>query len=328
MKNIHKSYLIMALFSSVLTSCNSSKQEFDATGVFEAEEVIVSAESSGKLLNFKVSEGDNLKIGQEIGQIDCQNISLQKSQVQASISAMKLRQNEATPQVQILVSQAESQRAMLATQKQQLLVFEKERKRIQNLVDAEATPVKQLDDVVGQIEVLKKQMDGTQSQIAVINQQIASQKEQVQIQNRGVLSESQPLQVRISQIEEQLGHCKITNPISGTVLVKYAEEQEVTGLGKPLYKLANLETMTLRAYIAGTQLGQVKVNQAVKVFIDNGKDSYKEMKGTISWISSKSEFTPKTIQTKDERANLVYAAKVQVKNDGFIKIGMYGEVRF
>ena len=313
---------------SLLTACNSSKQEFDSTGVFEAEEIIVSAESSGKLLDFKVSEGDNLKLGQEIGQIDCQNISLQKAQVQASISAMKLRQNEATPQVQILVSQAESQRAMLATQKQQFAVFEKERKRIQNLVNAEATPVKQLDDVVGQIEILRKQMDGTQSQIAVINQQIASQKEQVQIQNRGVLSESQPMQVRISQIEEQLGHCKITNPMAGTVLVKYAEEQEITGMGKPLYKLANLETMTLRAYIAGTQLGQVKVNQAVKVFIDNGKDSYKEMTGTISWISSKSEFTPKTIQTKDERANLVYAAKIQVKNDGFIKIGMYGEVRF
>lgn len=328
MKNIHKSYLIMALFCSLLTACNSSKQEFDATGVFEAEEVIVSAESSGKLLNFKVSEGDNLTVGQEIGQIDCQNINLQKSQVQASISAMKLRQNEAAPQVQILVSQAESQRAMMATQKQQLAVLEKERKRIQNLVDAEATPAKQLDDVVGQIEILRKQMEGSQSQIAVINQQITSQKEQVKIQNRGVLSESQPLQVRISQIEEQLGHCKITNPVAGTVLVKYAEQQEITGMGKPLYKLANLETMTLRAYIAGTQLGKIKVNQAVKVFIDNGKDSYKEMVGTISWISSKSEFTPKTIQTKDERANLVYAAKVKVKNDGFIKIGMYGEVKF
>ena len=328
MKNIHKSYLIMALCCSLLTACDSSKQEFDATGVFEAEEVIVSAESSGKLLNFKVSEGDNLTEGQEIGLIDCQNINLQKSQVQASIAAMKLRQNEATPQVQILISQAESQRAMMATQKQQLSVLEKERKRIQNLVDAEATPAKQLDDVVGQIEILRKQMEGSQSQIAVINQQITSQKEQVKIQNRGILSESQPLQVRISQIEEQLGHCKIMNPVAGTVLVKYAEQQEMTGMGKPLYKLANLETMTLRAYIAGTQLGQVKVNQAVKVFIDNGKDSYKEMVGTISWISSKSEFTPKTIQTKDERANLVYAAKVQVKNDGFIKIGMYREVRF
>jgi HlyD family secretion protein len=328
MKNIHKLYFIIALSVSVLISCNSTKQEFDATGVFEAEEIIVSAESSGKLLSFKINEGDDLKLGQEIGQIDCQNINLQKSQVQASIAAMKLRQNEANPQVQILVSQVESQRTFLAIQKQQLAVLEKERKRFQNLVDAQAVPAKQVDDIVGQVEILRKQMEGTQSQIAVINQQIASQKQQVQLQNRGILSETQPMQVRISQIEEQLGHCKISNPVAGTVLVKYAEQEEVTGMGKPLYKLANLETMTLRTYIAGTQLGQVKVNQAVKIFIDNGKDSYKEMTGTISWISSKSEFTPKTIQTKDERANLVYATKIKVKNDGFVKIGMYGEVKF
>jgi HlyD family secretion protein len=324
MKNILR---ILIMISS-LTSCNSSKQEFDATGVFEAEEIIISAESSGKLLSFKVAEGDNLKVGQVLGQIDCQNINLQKTQAQANIAALKLKENNATPQVQILASQAESQKAFLATQKQQLMVLEKERKRYQNLVDAQAVPTKQLDDLVGQVEVLRKQMEVTQSQIAVINQQITSQKQQVKIQNRGILSETEPLKVRISQIEEQLGHCQITNPVSGTVLVKYAEEQEVTGMGKPLYKLANLETMTLRAYIAGTQLGQVKVNQTVKVFIDNGEESYKEMKGTISWISSKSEFTPKTIQTKDERANLVYATKIKVKNDGFIKIGMYGEVRF
>jgi HlyD family secretion protein len=328
MKKITKTYLLIITLSIGLFACNKSKNEFDATGVFEAEEVIISAESSGKLLSFKLDEGDDLKAGQEIGQIDCAGISLQKSQVQASISSLKLKENEANPQVQILITQAESQRAMLATQKQQLAVLEKERKRLQNLVDAEAVPSKQLDDVVGQMEILRKQMEGTQSQIAVINQQIASQKEQVKIQNRGILSESQPLQVRVAQFDEQLGKCKIVNPFNGTVLVKYAESQEVTNTGKPLYKLANLELMTLHAYIAGTQLGQVKVNQPVKVFIDNGKDSYKEMAGTITWISSKSEFTPKTIQTKDERENLVYAVKVKVKNDGFVKIGMYGEVRF
>lgn len=327
MKTTYKTYLITALVLGI-SACKSSKDDFDATGVFEAEEVIVSAESNGKLINFNVSEGDNLKIGQEIGQIDCQNINLQKAQTQASIAALKMKQNEASPQIQILEKQIESQKAVLATQKEQIIILQKEQKRLQNLVKAEAVPTKQLDDVEGQIEILKKQMESTQSQIAVINQQMASQKEQVAIQNRGILSESQPLQVRVSQIEEQLGHCKIINPIEGTVLVKYAEAQEVTGMGKPLYKIANLSTMTLRAYIAGTQLGQVKVNQPVKIFIDNGKDSYKEMQGTISWISSKSEFTPKTIQTKDERANLVYAAKIKVKNDGFIKIGMYGEVKF
>ena len=327
MKKRFKIYLIITLIGG-MNACNSDKKEFDATGVFEAEEVIVSAESSGKLINFKVSEGDNLTKGQEIGLVDCQNINLQKAQVEASISALKLKQNDANPQILIFKKQAESTKAILATQKQQLTILEREHKRIQNLVEGNAATPKQLDDIMGQVDILKKQMEGTQSQLAVIAQQITSQKEQVQIQNRGILSETQPLTLRVSQIEEQLGHCRIINPTNGIVVVKYAEEQEVTGMGKPLYKIANLEIMTLRAYIGGTQLGQVKVNQSVKVFIDNGKNTYKEMKGTISWISSKSEFTPKTIQTKDERENLVYATKIKVKNDGFIKIGMYGEVKF
>ena len=327
MKTTYKTYFVTALIFG-LAACKSSKDDFDATGVFEAEEVIVSAEAAGQLTNFTISEGDVLKVGQTIGEVDCQNIDLQKAQVQASISALKLKQNEASPQTQILAKQIEGQKAVFATQKEQLSVLEKEKGRIQNLVKAEAVPTKQLDDIVGQIDILKKQMESTQSQMAIITQQIASQNEQVKLQNRGILSETQPLQVRVSQIEEQLGHCKVINPIDGTVLVKYAEAQEVTGMGKPLYKIANLETMTLRAYIAGTQLGQVKVNQPVKIFIDNGKETYKEMTGTISWIASKAEFTPKTIQTKDERENLVYAAKIKVKNDGFIKIGMYGEVKF
>jgi HlyD family secretion protein len=320
-------YLTFAIILMGLVACNSNKQEFDATGVFEAEEIVVSSEAGGKLMNFSVSEGDVLKAGQEVAQIDCQNINLQKSQVQASIAAMKLRENSADPQIKILRSQVESQKSLMATQKQQLDVLEKERQRFQKLVTAEAAPAKQLDDLVGQMDVLRKQIEGTQSQISVLNAQMDAQKEQVSIQNRGVLSETQPLQMRIAQIDDQLGRCRIINPNNGTVLVKYANAQEVTGAGKPLYKLADLENMTLRAYISGTQLGQVKVNQTVKVFIDNGKDSYKEMDGVVSWISSKSEFTPKTIQTKDERENLVYATKIKVKNDGFVKIGMYGEVK-
>jgi HlyD family secretion protein len=327
MKQNILSYLIIALSVGYLSACQNAKDEFDATGVFEAEEIIISSESNGKLLNFNVEEGSELKAGQEIGRVDCEGINLQKTQVQASIEALKLKQNEASPQVQILLTQVESQKSILATQRQQLAVLEKERKRIQNLVDAEAAPTKQLDDVVGQMEILKKQMESTQSQISVVNQQIASQKAQVQIQNRGLMSETQPLKVRIAQIDDQLGRCKIINPINGTILVKYAEEQEMTATGKALYKIADLSQMTLRAYVSGTQLGQIKVNQPVKVYIDNGKDSYKEMAGVISWISNKSEFTPKTIQTKDERTNLVYAVKIRVKNDGFLKIGMYGEVK-
>lgn len=322
-----KTYLLSAILLAVFLACNSSKSEFDATGVFEAEEVIISAEANGKLLNFAISEGDNLTAGQTIGNIDCQGVALQKSQVQASMNALKLKANDARPQVEILAKQVESQRATLTTQKAQLSVLEREYRRIQNLVKAEAVPAKQLDDIDGQIDILKKQMESTQSQIAVTSQQMASQKAQVGIQNRGILSEEQPLAVRVSQIDEQLGKCKIINPVAGTVLVKYANENEVAAMGKALYKIADMRTMTLRAYLAGTQLGQVKVNQPVKVFIDNGKDGYKEMSGVVSWISSKAEFTPKTIQTQDERANLVYATKVKVKNDGFLKIGMYAELK-
>ncbi len=328
MNKISINILTIALIISLLTSCKSSDNEYDATGVFEAEEVIVSAESTGKLLNFTASEGDNLKASQEVAQIDCENIGLQKSQVQASISALNMKQNEAGPQIQILAKQADNQRAMLNTQKAQWRVLDKEKARLTKLVAAEAAPQKQWDDIDGQMDILEKQMESTQSQIALTNQQIASQKAQVGIQNRGILSESQPLKVRIAQIDEQLSRCKVINPFDGTILVKYTQNQEVVGAGKPIYKLADLNNMVLRAYIAGTQLGQVKVNQPVKVFIDNGKDGYKELPGTISWISSKSEFTPKTIQTKDERANLVFATKIKVKNDGFLKIGMYGEVKF
>ncbi len=323
-----KEITIILLIISVLVSCKSSDQDFDATGVFEAEEVIVSAESTGKLLNFTASEGDNLKANQIIANIDCDNIDLQKAQVQASISALKMKQNEAGPQIQILQKQADNQRAMLNTQKAQWRVLDKEKARLTKLVAAEAAPQKQWDDIDGQMDILEKQMESTQSQIALTNQQIVSQKAQIGIQNRGILSETQPLKMRVAQIEEQLGRCKVVNPFEGTVLVKYTQNQEVVAAGKPIYKLADLNNMVLRAYLAGTQLGLVKVNQTVKVFIDNGKDNYKELSGVISWISNKSEFTPKTIQTKDERANLVYAVKIKVKNDGFVKIGMYGELRF
>lgn len=184
-----------------------------------------------------------------------------------------------------------------------------------------------MDDVEGQIDVLKKQIEATESQVSVLNQQIKSQQLQVSIQNRGVLSERKPLEERIAQMDDQLQRCSITNPIDGTVLVKYATTDEMTATGKALYKIANLSTLTLRAYITGDQLAKIKLNQPVKVFVDNGKETYKEMSGIVTWIASKAEFTPKTIQTKDERANLVYATKIKVKNDGYLKIGMYGEVK-
>lgn len=307
--------------------CKSSDQDFDASGVFEADEVIISSESVGKILRFDVEEGSELKAGQVIGSVDCKNLSLQKAQVEASISALGQKTNDAAPQTQIVREQLISQQRQIATQREQLRILERERKRIDNLVKAEAVPAKQLDDIEGQIDILKKQIEATESQVSVLNQQIKSQQQQVSIQNRGVLSERKPLEERIAQVDDQLQRCTITNPIDGTVLVKYAAAEEVTATGKALYKIANLSTLTLRAYITGDQLGKVKLNQPVKVFVDNGKDAYKEVSGTVTWIASKAEFTPKTIQTKDERANLVYAAKIKVKNDGYLKIGMYGEIK-
>jgi HlyD family secretion protein len=323
---MNRTYLSLFLFIG-LAACNGDNQEFDASGVFEADEVIISSESVGKILRFEVEEGTELKAGQVIGSVDCKNLSLQKAQVEASIDALGQKTNDAAPQTQIIREQLVLQQRQIATQREQLRILERERKRIENLVKAEAVPAKQLDDVEGQIDVLKKQIEATESQVSVLNQQIKSQQQQVSIQNRGVLSERKPLEERIAQMDDQLQRCSITNPIDGTVLVKYATADEMTATGKALYKIANLSTLTLRAYITGDQLAKIKLNQPVKVFVDNGKESYKEVSGTVTWIASKAEFTPKTIQTKDERANLVYATKIKVKNDGYLKIGMYGEVK-
>ena len=323
MKKLFCSILVITLVSA----CKSGDQVFDATGVFEATETIVSSESNGKILTFNVEEGSVLTANQLIGTIDCQNLGLQKAQVEASMEALSEKRNDASPQTQILKEQINAQVAQIVAQKEQLKNLEKEKGRLQNLVKADAIPTKQLDDLTGQYEVLKKQISAMETNVGVLRQQIKSQEAQVGIQNRGILSEKKPLMERVAQIEDQIKRCSIVNSTPGTVLVKFAEANEVTAMGKPLYKIADMENMVLRAYITGDQLAKIKTNQTVKVFVDKGKDEYKELSGVVEWIASKAEFTPKTIQTKDERANLVYATKIKVKNDGFLKIGMYGEVK-
>lgn len=323
MKKLFYSILVITLVSA----CKSGDQGFDATGVFEATETIVSSESNGKILTFNVEEGSVLTANQLIGTIDCQNLGLQKAQVEASMNALSEKRNDASPQTQILKEQINAQVAQIAAQKEQLKNLEKEKGRLQNLVKADAIPTKQLDDLTGQHEVLKKQISAMETNVGVLRQQIKSQEAQVGIQNRGILSEKKPLMERVAQIDDQIKRCSIVNSTPGTVLVKFAEANEVTAMGKPLYKIADMENMVLRAYITGDQLSKIKTNQTVKVFVDKGKDEYKELSGVVEWIATKAEFTPKTIQTKDERANLVYATKIKVKNDGFLKIGMYGEVK-
>lgn len=327
MKSIIKLATVSALIIAT-ASCNNNKNSFDATGSFEADEVIVSAEQSGKIIQFNIAEGQSLDSNAVIGQIDVTALNIQKEQTKASVNAIKERVNNATPQVEILQSQIVTQKAQIQTLKQQLAVLNKEVTRTQNLVNADAATQKQLDDLTGQQSILQKQITAAQEQIGVLNAQIASAKANVNIQNRGILSEVNPTQKRVDILDEQISRGQIRNFFAGTVLTKYANAGEYTSIGKPLYKIADLSTITLRVYITANQLPNIKLNQKVKVHTDDGKGGFKETEGTITWINDKAEFTPKTIQTKDERANLVYAMKVSVKNDGTYKIGMYGEIKF
>jgi HlyD family secretion protein len=302
------------LMAALFTACNNNTPTFDASGTFEVDEVIVSAEQTGKILSFNVFEGKAIPQGEVVGIIDSENLALQKEQVQASIQALHEKTADVLPQVKLLQDQ-------LGVQQSQLANLLHERTRIENLLKQDAATGKQLDDINSQIDVLQKQMDVTRQQINV-------QRTSTSTQNRTVLSEKRPLEKRVAQLSEQISKASIVNPVSGTVITKYAEAGEITSAGKALYKIADLDTLTLRAYITGTQLPQVKLNQTVKVMIDSGAKAYREYPGTVTWVSDKAEFTPKTIQTKEERANLVYAMKVRVKNDGYLKIGMYGEVMF
>ena len=306
--------LLVALTASVLLSCNGKNGKFDASGTFEADEVIVSAELPGKILQLNVEEGHSIAKDSIVGVLDAENLSLQKEQMEASIQALGEKTSDVTPQVKLLENQ-------LAVQRSRLSNLLHEKTRIEKLLKQDAATGKQLDDINSEIDVAEKNINVTQQQINV-------QRNNVATQNRSILSEGKPLQKRVAQLEDQLSKANIVNPVNGTVITKYAEAGEVTSAGKALYKIADLSTMTLRAYITGSQLSQLKLGQNVKVLVDDGADKYREMPGTITWISDKAEFTPKTIQTKDERANLVYATKIKVKNDGYLKIGMYGEVKF
>lgn len=295
-------------------ACNSKNQQYDAAGTFEADEVIVSSELTGKIISFNVEEGQVFNKDSVVGTLDATNISLQKEQAEANIQALSEKTADASPQVKLLERQ-------LAVQQSQLTNLLHEQTRTQNLLKQDAATGKQLDDINAQIDVSRKNLEVTQQQINV-------QKNNTATQNRSILSEGKPLEKRVAQLEDQLKKANIINPVNGTVITKYAEAGEITSAGKALYKIADLSTMTLRAYITGSQLSQVKLGQTVKVLVDDGAKKYKELSGIVRWISDKAEFTPKTIQTKEERANLVYAMKVKVKNDGYLKIGMYGEVQF
>ncbi|TZF83700.1 HlyD family efflux transporter periplasmic adaptor subunit [Pedobacter sp. BS3] len=312
---MNRYHLFIAVNAILLcASCSGNKNEYTAPGNFEVDEVIVSAEQTGELLSFSVNEGDHLQAGDVVGQIDVTIPKLQQEQVQASIAALKNKTANAGDQVALIKNQ-------LAVQQTQLAHLLHEQQRTANLVKADAATQKQLDDMDAQVEQLQKQIKVTRQQINVAISNTSTQ-------NRGILSEKAPLEKTAQQFERQVEKGTIINPINGMVLTRYALRGEMAVTGKPLYKIANTDTLTLKAYVTGTQLPHIKTGDTVTVRVDKDKDSYRNYPGKITWISDKAEFTPKTIQTKDERANLVYAIKVRVKNDGYLKIGMYGEALF
>ncbi|MDP4228448.1 MAG: HlyD family efflux transporter periplasmic adaptor subunit, partial [Bacteroidota bacterium] len=272
---------------------------YDASGSFEATEVIVSAEANGKIMKFGIDEGQQLEAGQNVGYIDSIQLYLRKMQLLANIKAVESRQPETPKQI--------------AATEQQIATQLKEKRRVENLLKANVANQKQLDDINAQISLLEKQLE--------------AQKSSLTITSKGINEDAATLRVQVEQLNDQLQKCRIISPIKGTVLVKYAEQGELAASGKALFKIANIDYITLRAYVAADLLTKLKIGQKVKVYADYGESGNRQYPGTITWISDKSEFTPKTVQTQDERNNLVYAVKIVVKNDGYLKIGMYGGMK-
>lgn len=295
MKNFVRTLPIVFL----LVRCHSSGNDFDAAGVFESVETVISTEGSGIIREFNVEEGRTLQANQSVGYIDTVQLYLRKQQLQDQITAV-LGQRPNIP-------------LQLASLESQLKEAELMQQRMQNLVKANATKVKDLDDANTTVEVLKSQIKALRSSLGITTNTL--------------YRDVAPLQKQIAQLNDQLQKCKIINPIHGTVLTKYAQAHEVATPGRALYKIAEIDTIILRAYVTGAQLSNIKLQQHVTVRVDEGATTFRKYPGVLYWVSDKSEFTPKTIPTKEERADLVYAVKVRVVNDGYLKIGMYGDIK-
>ncbi len=297
MKRVHYLTMIAAI---ALTACGSKDIEPDASGIFETTEVIVSVKGTGEIKQFHVEEGQQVQPNEALGYIDTTQLVLKRQQLVATLSATDSRKLDANRQ--------------LASLRQQIQNVKTEKHRFEELVKANAASQKQLDDINYQLEVLEKQLAATSEQIGSANTSLTGQ--------------SASIAAQVAQIDDQLANCIITSPIRGVVLSKYAEQGEFAVPGRALFKVGNIEDMKLRAYITASQLTTLRIEQQVKVYADLGETDRKEYEGTVIWISDEAEFTPKTIQTRDERSNLVYAIKIAVKNDGTIKRGMYGDVKF
>jgi HlyD family secretion protein len=293
--NFMKKIFLLIIPVLFLMSCNSSDKS-DAYGNFEAIEVIISSQANGQIINLTIEEGMKINSGDTIGMIDTIDLSLKREQLvsQQKVVFAKLRN-------------IDSQISVQEQQKKNILV---DKARVQNLMKDGAATQKQMDDITGALDLLEQQIKASE------------------VQKESIHAELGTIDAQVKQVEESISKCYIISPLSGTVLVKFAEAGEITGVGKPVCKVANLDELELKVYISGDQLPYLKLGQNVEVLIDKDRKEFSTLQGTVSWISSKAEFTPKTIQTKKERVNLVYAAKVRVPNDGALKIGMPGEVNF
>ncbi len=297
MKSIHVTVYTFLLI--LITSCQSGLPKYDATGTFETTEVLVSAEANGKILTYDVEEGDYLKQGACVGLIDTLQLYLKKVQLEASMKSVEEQRPDIKKQVAAL--------------KEQIATAERDKQRYENLFNAGAGNEKQLQDAESQLVVLRNQLTATYSSLSNSDESLSWQGSSVGLQ--------------IAQVDDQLSKCYISSPINGTVLTNYAEAGELASVGKPLFKVADMDKIYLRAYITSDQLANVAIGTKATVYADYGNKE-KAYPGEVIWVSQQSEFTPKTILTKDERANLVYAIKIKVKNDGDLKIGMYGGVKW
>ena len=295
-----KKIIAMAGVALVLNACGRKERQYDATGVFEATETTVYAEQTGALLTFNVEEGDTVGQNREVGLIDTTQLWLKMKQAEAMKSVYQ--------------SQKPEQEKQIAVTRQQLAKAKQDQQRYKELVADGAAPAKMLDDANSQVEVLQRQLDAQLSSLRVNTNALDKQMDATDVQ--------------AEQLRDQIRKCHILVPAKGTVIEKYVERGEFVSAGKPLFKMADTENMFIRAYITSAQLENIKTGQKATVFADYGNGGKKEYEGRVTWISSRSEFTPKTILTDDERADLVYAVKVAIKGDGYVKMGMYGEVLF
>jgi len=299
-KNLIKVFSLFVTGGFLLGSCSSSDKDADAFGNIEAVEILVSSEGNGQIENLNIEEGDRLKQNQRVGVIDTMGLYLQKVEIQKSIEVVYAKLPDIVSEINVL--------------KEKLANAELEQRRIRNLIKSEAATNKQLDDINSLVKVIKKQITATTSSL--------------NIKQKGLLSEIAPLNAKIDFLDYKISRSNIISPLNGTVLTKYAYSGEITAPGKPLFKIANLDSLLCRAYVSEKQLNKVILGGKASVFIDSGNDTKKEFKGRVTWISDKAEFTPKVIQTKEQRTNLVYAVKVLVQNDGSLKIGMPARVKF